>query len=127
MEISKKEGGGRGEGGEKAGGERGENEERKKIERRKSGKKVGRGEEKKREECGIWRGVDGEEGEKRLWLVEEIAKRTLRREVRIRGAVKRRGKGKRWILIMEMEEVRGKEELLQKDAEIGREWRVGTG
>lgn len=38
--------------------------------------------------------------------------------------MERRGEGGRWILIMEMEKVRDKEELLEKGAEIGREWRV---
>lgn len=38
---------------------------------------------------------------------------------------KRRGKG-RWVLIMEMEKVRDKEEVLEKAAEIGRRWRVGV-
>lgn len=37
----------------------------------------------------------------------------------------RRGKG-RWVLIMEMEKVRDKEEALEKAAEIGRRWRVGV-
>lgn len=29
--------------------------------------------------------MEGEDGEKRLWLVEEIVRRTLRREMGIRG------------------------------------------
>lgn len=33
----------------------------------------------------IWRGVEGEDGEKRLWLVEKIVRRTLRREMGIKG------------------------------------------
>lgn len=36
---------------------------------------------RKRERNMIWRGVESEDEEKRLWLVEEILKRTLRREV----------------------------------------------
>lgn len=34
--------------------------------------------------------------------------------------MERREKGGRWILIMEMEKVRDKEELLEKGAEIGK-------
>lgn len=40
---------------------------------------------RKREKNVIWRGVESEDGEKRLWLVEEIVRRTLRREMGIRG------------------------------------------
>lgn len=81
-------------------------------------------ERKKRERNMIWRRVEGDDEEKRLWLVEEIVKRTLGREVGIRGVVEKRGEGERWILIMEMEKVRDKEEILEKEVEIGRLWRV---
>lgn len=36
---------------------------------------------RKRERNVIWRGVESEDKEKKLWLVEEILKWTLRREV----------------------------------------------
>lgn len=36
-------------------------------------------ERKKRERNVIWRGVDGENDEERLWLVEEILKKTLKK------------------------------------------------
>lgn len=40
----------------------------------------------------IWRRVEGEDEEKKLWLMEEILKKTLRREVGIKEVEKRRGK-----------------------------------
>lgn len=43
----------------------------------------------------IWRGVEGEDEKKRLWLVEEILKKTLRREMGIKEVEKRRGEGGR--------------------------------
>lgn len=49
-------------------------------------------ERKKRERNVIWRGVEGENEEERLWLVEKILRRTLRREVGIRGVKERKGK-----------------------------------
>lgn len=51
-------------------------------------------ERRQRERNVIWRGVEGDDEEKRFWLVEEIVKRTLGREVGIRGVVKRREKRK---------------------------------
>lgn len=39
--------------------------------------------------------MEGEDEKKRLWLVEEILKKTLRREVRIKEVEKRRGEGGR--------------------------------
>lgn len=43
-----------------------------------------------RERNVVWRGVDGENEEERLWLVEEILKRTLRRKVVIRSVRERK-------------------------------------
>lgn len=61
--------------------------------------------------------MEGEDEEQRLWLVEEIVRRTLGREAGIRGVVERRGEGGKWILIMEMEKVRDKEEILETGVE----------
>lgn len=70
--------------------------------------------------------MEGEDKEQRLWLVEEIVRRTLGREAEIRGVVKRRGEGGRWILIMEMEKMRDKEEILETGVEeVRRFWKVG--
>lgn len=66
-------------------------------------------ERKKRERNVIWRGVEGENEEERLWLVEEILRRTLRREVGIRRVEERKGKGGRWMFIVELEKKSDKE------------------
>lgn len=57
----------------------------------------------------IWRGVEGENEEERLWLVKEILRRTLRREVGIRGMEERKEKGGKWVLIVELEKKSDKE------------------
>lgn len=70
-----------------------------------------------------------ERGEGRGWgrkALEEVMRRTLRREMGVRGIMKRKGEGGRWVLIVEMEERRDKEELLEKGEEIGRLWRIGV-
>lgn len=67
-------------------------------------------ERKKRERNVIWRGVDGENDEERLWLVEEILKRTLRKEVEIRGMRERKGEGGRWVMIVKLKKKEDKEE-----------------
>lgn len=76
------------------GEERGENEGGKKTGRGRKGKEV-REVRKKRERNVVWRGVDGENEEERLWLVEEILKRTLRRKVVIRSVRERKEEGGR--------------------------------
>lgn len=91
----------------------GEKRERKlKVERR-----------KKKEECDLerWR----VRTKKNDWLMEEILKRTLRREVGIRGIEKRKEKGRRWVIIVELKKIKAKKEMLGKEEEIGRLWRVG--
>lgn len=91
----------------------GEERERKlKVERR-----------KKREECDLerWR----VRTKKKDWLMEEILRRTLRREVGIRGVEERKGKGGRWVIIVELKKIKAKKEVLGKGEEIGRLWRVG--
>lgn len=77
---------------------------------------------KKREKNVVWRGVDGENEKERLWLIEEILKRTLRREVVIRSVRKR--EGGRWVIIVELEKKEDKEEVIEKGDEIGIIWRV---
>lgn len=52
-------------------------------------------EKRKREKNVIWRSVEREDEEESLWLVEEILKRTLRREVGIKGVEERKGEGGR--------------------------------
>lgn len=69
---------------------------------------------------------EGDDKEKRLWLVEEILKRTLGREMGVKGVEERRGDEGRWVLIMEMEKVKDKEKVLEKKAEIGRRWKVSV-
>lgn len=91
-------------------------EEGKKMGRGRSREEARRGEEKEGEKRNLER-VEGEDEEQRLWLVEEIVRRTLGRETGIRGVVERRGEGGRWILIMEMEKVRDKEEILETGVE----------
>lgn len=53
-------------------------------------------------------------------------KRTLGREVGVKGVEESKGDEGRWILIMEMEKVKDKEKVLEKGAEIGRRWKVGV-
>lgn len=66
----------------------------KKTGKERKGKEVKGREEKEGEECDM-RELDGENEEKRLWLVEEILRRTLRREMEIRGMRERKGEGGR--------------------------------
>lgn len=75
------------------------------------------------EECNLERGEGRGWGRKAL---EEVMRRTLRREMGVRGIMKRKGKGGRWVLIVEMKERRDEEELLEKGEEIGRLWRIGV-
>lgn len=75
-----------------------EREERMRRERRREEKEKARKleeESKKRERNVIWRDIDGKNEEERLWLVEEILKRTLKREVVIRSMRERKGEGRR--------------------------------
>lgn len=44
----------------------------------------------------IWREVEGEDEEKRLWLVEEILKKTLRREMGIKEVEREEEGGRRF-------------------------------
>lgn len=89
-----------------------EREKKLKVERR-----------KKREECDLerWR----VRTKKKDWLMEEILRRTLRREVGIRGVEEKKGKDGRWVIIVELEKIKAKKEVLGKGKEIGRLWRVG--
>lgn len=80
--------------GESDGGEGGEALEGKKTGKERKGKEVRGKEEKEGEECDM-RGLDGEKEEERLWLVEEILRRTLRREMKIKGMRERKGEGGR--------------------------------
>lgn len=61
---------------------------------------------------------------KKDWLMEEILRRTLRREVGIRGEEERKGKGGRWVIILELKKIKAKKEVLGKKKKIGRLWRV---
>lgn len=105
------------------GEERGKDKGGKKTGRRRKDKKV-KEMRKKRERNVVWRCVDGENEEERLWLVEEILKRTLRREVVIRSVRKR--EGGRWVIIVELEKKEDKKEVIEKGDEIGIVWRVGV-
>lgn len=80
---------------------------------------------KKRDRNVIWRRVEGENKEERRWLIEEIMRKSLRRKLGIRGVEERKGKGGRWVLIVELEELRDKEEVLRKGEEIEKLWRMG--
>lgn len=79
-------------------------------------------ERKKREEYDLerWR----IRTKKKDWLME-ILRRTLRREVGIRGVEERKGKGGRCVIIVELKKIKAKKEVLGKGEEIGRLWRVG--
>lgn len=79
---------------------------------------------KKRDRNVIWRRVEGENKEERRWLIEEIMRKSLRRKLGIRGVEERKGKDGRWVLIVELEELRDKEEVLRKGEEIGKLWRM---
>lgn len=61
---------------------------------------------KKRDRNVIWRRVERENEEERRWLIEEIMRKSLRRKLGIRGVEERKGKGGRWVLIVELEELR---------------------
>lgn len=72
-------------------GERGEDQEReRRLEEAERERKM-KEERKSRERNVIWKGVGGDNEEKRLWSVEEILKRILGREVGVRGMEERRG------------------------------------
>lgn len=95
---------------------RGEEERERKLEE----------ERKKRERNVVWRGLDGDSEEERLWLTEEILEKTLRREVGIRGVKERKDEGDRWVVIMELEKKEDQEEVIEKREEIARFWKVGV-
>lgn len=45
---------------------------------------------------------------KKNWLMEEILRKTLRREVEIRRVEQRKEKGRRWMIIVELKEIKAK-------------------
>lgn len=95
---------------------RGEEERERKLEE----------EKKKKEKNVVWRDLDDDNEEERLWLAEEILEKTLKREVGIRGVKERKGEGGRWVVIMELERKKDQEEVIEKREEIGRFWKIGV-
>ncbi|XP_036150806.1 stress response protein NST1-like [Monomorium pharaonis] len=81
---------------------------------------------RRREKRIIWRGVDGEDAEERRDLVEIIMEDALGRTVGVREIEERRGEDGRQVLIMELEDIKDKKEILRKSMEIRGEWGIGS-
>lgn len=78
----------------------------------------------RRERNMVWRKVIGEDKEKRRGYIEEIMRKVLGREVRLRSVEERVGKAGRWVLLAEMVDLSDKREVLRRREEIGRRWRL---
>lgn len=79
---------------------------------------------RRRERNVVWRGIEEEDREERRCFIIEIMWKVLGRIVRLKGIEERRGKTGRWVLLVEMEEIANKEEVLERGKEIGRRWGV---
>lgn len=78
----------------------------------------------RRERNMVWREVIGEDKEKRRGYIEEIMRKVLGREVRLRSVEERVGEAGRWVLLAEMVDLSDKREVLRRREEIGRRWRL---
>lgn len=58
--------------------------------------------------------------EERKDLVKEILRKMLSRQVRLKGVEEKKGEAERWVLIMTMEEIADKKEILDRDEKIER-------
>lgn len=101
--------------------ERKMSEEEKETEEGTRNKKVDR---VRRERNMVWREVIGEDKEKRRGYIEEIMRKVLGREVRLRSVEERVGEAGRWVLLAEMVDLSDKREVLRRREEIGRRWRL---
>lgn len=96
-----------------------EREERRKVKRAKAEEKK---EKRKRE-----RNVEREDLEERRYMVEEIMRKILGRIVGIIGLEERKEEAGRWVIILELEEIADKEEILEKRVMIGHRTPVWSG
>lgn len=80
----------------------------------------------RRERNMMWREVIGEDKEKKRGYIEEIMRKVLGREVRLRSVEERVGEAGRWVLLAEMVDLSDKREVLRRREEIGRRWRLGV-
>lgn len=71
-------------------------------------------ERQKRERNVVWRGVEGEDLEERRWF-EKIIRKALGRIAKLRDVEEKKRKAGKWVIIMELEEIGDKEEILGSD------------
>lgn len=62
----------------------------------------------------VWRGVEGEDQEERRWF-EKIIRKALGRIAKLRDVEEKKRKAGKWVIIMELEEIGDKEEILGSD------------
>lgn len=62
----------------------------------------------------VWRGVEGEDLEKRRWF-EKIIRKALGRIAKLRDVEEKKRKAGKWVIIIELEEIGDKEEILGND------------
>lgn len=62
----------------------------------------------------VWRGVEGEDLEERRWF-EKIIRKALGRIAKLRDVEEKKRKVGKWVIIMELEEIGDKEEILGSD------------
>lgn len=85
-------------------------------------RKIGEEEEKRKKEKNIiWREVEGKSAGERRCYVEEVMERELARRVGIERIEERKREGGRWVLIVYMESLEGKKEVIGRRGEIGRD------
>lgn len=62
----------------------------------------------------VWRGVEGEDLEERRWF-EKIIRKALGRIAKLRDVEEKKRKAGKWVIIIELEEIGDKEEILGND------------
>lgn len=62
----------------------------------------------------VWRGVEGEDLEERRWF-EKIIRKALGRIAKLRDVEEKKRKAGKWVIIIELEEIGDKEEILGSD------------
>lgn len=62
----------------------------------------------------VWREVEGEDLEERRWF-EKIIRKALGRIAKLRDVEEKKRKAGKWVIIMELEEIGDKEEILGSD------------
>lgn len=83
--------------------------------------------EEKKEKRKRERNVEREDLEERRYMVEEIMRKILGRIVGIIGLEERKEEAGRWVIILELEEIADKEEILEKRVMIGHRTLVWSG